>query len=471
MRNFLDRHHFLHNYPQPFSILEVRSSRVSDVQPYWCVNMFCDRHRDQYIYTTCDGWKRHMKEHETVWLCMPYGPFENAGTGVICALCGSMSPNKSHMAGHSIGDCGDRSDKLRGLSRRCNLEKHLLQSHAVSDNFSRSLANKWKTTLRKKHFACGFCVCIFSTVREQLNHIDTDHFKKGQHIADWNATNVIQGLLLSPKVASCFQWMILSDPYAKDRYLYWDWHMVEDLQRRLEMAEDAAETLAFDAYMKLTFNVSRRNVDGQELRRTLSGLNFLGQSEVKAASCAASADRLGEYSRHIIEELQQGSGNPAYPDGYQVAAHSTGCSISSYGSPTSQSDTSQISTDYQSSPSIAPSSFPTVSASSALLSQPIYSPVHMGSASSISELDSTSSYDSSGTDTRYQSTPSTTTGTLHSADTLGEQPEIYHGHAQNEETAATLTCSFDDFPQSSSLRGEPFRLDTCDPRDLIKVSS
>ena len=477
-RKIPDRNHFLHNNPQQFSAQEASTSRISDVQPYWCINMFCDRHHHRYIYTTCDGWKRHMKEHETVWPCMPSGPYEVAGTGVICALCGSVNPNKSHMAGHTIGDCGDRSDKLRSISRGINLQKHLRQSHAVSDNTARSLANKWKTTLRKKYFACGFCVCIFSTILEQLNHIDTDHFKKGQRITEWSATNVIQGLLLSPRVASRFQWMLLSDPYAKDRYLQWEWHMVEDLQRRLEIAEDAAETLAFDAYKMLTFNLSRQHVDGQQFPRSLSGLKSLGRTEAEAASFVAPADPLINCNENLTEELPQGLENPLFPDGYHVADPNTRCYISSYASPISQSDTSeaQTSMDYKSRVHpMAPSCFPTVSASSVLLSQPLYSPAHTTSTSSISDLTSTSTYDTSSINTRCQSTPSTTTGTSQStaaADILGGPPRIYHRYAQNEETAATKTCNLDDFARSSGLRrrGGPFLFDTCDPRDLIKKS-
>ena len=470
MRNFLDRNPFLPNGRRQFSTQETCTSRVLGVQPYWCINMFCDRHHHQYVYTTADGWKRHMKEHETIWPCMPYDPFEDAVTGVICALCGSVNPSKSHRAGHSIGDCGDRSVKPRSVSRRANLEKHLLESHAVSKDFSRSLANKWKTTLSKKHFACGFCVSIFPTIHEQLNHIDTDHFRKGQQISEWSATNVIQGLLLSPGVARWFRWILLSVPYAKDRSLHWEWRTVKNLQRRLEIAEDPAETLAFEANALLTFNLSRQKVDGQELPRSLSGLNFLGQNEVEAAFLTASADLLEECSEDLGEKLPRGSENPIFSDGYLVAA--PGCSTSGYGPPISQSDTSeaQTSMDYQNVHSLVPSDFSTVSTSSTLLSQSVYAPTYAASAISISEFGSTSTYDSSGTDTQCQSTPSTTIGTLHSTggpDMLGMELEICHD-ARKEETATTLTSNLDDFTRSSDLRGDFFRLDTCDPRDLIK---
>ena len=417
-----------------------------------------------------------MKEHETVWPCMPYDPCEVAETGVKCALCGSLSPDKSHMAGHSIEDCGDRSVKLRGVSRRANLEKHLVQFHAVSKNNARSLANKWKTTLRKKHFACGFCVSIFSTIHEQLNHIDMEHFRKGQRITEWSATNVIEGLLLSPTVSSWFQWILLSNLYAKDRSLHWEWHKVEGLQRRLEIDEEPAEALAIDAYKMLTFSLSRQNVDGQEFPRSLSGLNFLDQSEVETAFVAASANLQEKRSEDLVEELPRGSENPSFPKEYHFATPSTECFISNPGPPISQSSTSeaQTSMDYQNLHSVVPRDFSTVSASTALLSQSAYTPSYAASSISIPEFGSTWTYDSSGTYSRCQSTPSsTTTGTLQStgvADMLVGLPEIYDGHAEKEDTAATLTHNFDDSARPSALREDLLLLGTCDPRDLVKQS-
>lgn len=472
MRHSFDRHQFLHYRPQQFAAQEECSSRVPDVQPYWCINMFCDRHHDQYVYRTPDGWKRHMKEHETVWPCMPYGPSEVAETGLICALCGSTNPTASHMVGHSIEGCGDRSVKLRGFSRRANLEKHLLESHAVSKKYALSLANNWKTTLHKKYFSCGFCVSIFSTIHEQLNHVDTDHFRKGQQITEWSATNVIQGLLLPPRVASYFQGMLLSDPYTKGRSLVWEWRSVKNLQRRLEIAEDPAENLAPAAYAMLAFSLSQQNVNGHEIPISLPGSKFLGQSEVEAAFLAASADLLENCSENLIEEPPQNSEIPLFPDGYAVATPSTGCSIPGYGSPISQSDASEAnsSMDHQNVHSATPSGLPTISPSDVLLSQPIHSPTHTAPVSSTSEFDFTFSHDSSGTHSLWQSTPSITTGTVHStraADMLGTEPDIYHD-AWEEETAATLTCNLDDFARSSDLRGGLFLLDTCDPRDLIK---
>ena len=416
-----------------------------------------------------------MKEHETVWPCMPYGPLETVGIGLICALCGSINPNENHMAGHSIGDCGNPSTKIRGVSRRVNLERHLLRSHAVSDDCTRGLADRWKSTLRKKYFACGFCVCIFFTIHEQLNHIDMDHFKKGQRITEWSATNVIRGLLLSPQVASLFQCILSSDPSAIDRELHWDWRMIEDLQRRLEMGEDAAEILAFEAYAMLTFNLSRQNFDGQHPPTIMSGPKFVGQSRATMDPLAVSAASLEKNGELQVKGLVGGLEYPLISDEYHVAAPNSSHSRPNYGSPTNQSDTSkaQPSMEGQGTYPIARRTSKAGSASSATQSQPVNFPVQTGSASDITERSSTSTYDSSNTSTQWQPALSTTPSSLHSAEAADmhtERRKIHPAPVHSIEIAGTQTSDLDDRAQSSSLDAGPFPFDTCDPRDLIKKS-
>ncbi|CAF9932093.1 MAG: hypothetical protein ALECFALPRED_005210 [Alectoria fallacina] len=414
-----------------------------------------------------------MLEHETIWPCMPYGPLETAGIGLICTLCGSINPNENHMAGHSIGDCGNTSTKIRGVSRRVNLERHLLRSHAVSDDCTRGLAESWKSTLRKKYFACGFCVCIFSTIQDQLNHIDMDHFKKGQRIREWSATKVIRGLLLSPKVASLFQCILLSDPYAIDHELHWDWHMIEDLQRRLEVGEDPAEILAFEAYGMLTFNLNRQNFDEQHSPMIVSGPKFIGQSAVAMDPFAIPAASLETNGEPQVEEPAGGSEHPWFSDEYYIPAPNTNYSRPSYGLPMNQGDApeAQTSSDNQTIYPIVPRGFPAGSASSATQSQPVYFSVQTGSASDITERSSTSTYGSSNTSTQWQAAPSTTPSSLHpaeAADMHGEQRKIHPGPVHNIEAVGTQTSDLDDLARSSSLEGDSFLLNTCDPRDLIK---
>ena len=470
-RNSLGQHLFRSNSPQVFTP-QAGPSCVTDVQPYWCANMFCEKHCNRYVYKTCDGWKRHMKEHETIWPCMPHGPLEPAGVNLICAICDSINPNESHMDGHSIGDCGNISTKVRGVSRRVNLERHLLQSHAVSDHCTRHLADKWKTTLRKKHFSCGFCVSIFSTILEQLNHIDMNHFRRGQQITEWSATKVIRGLLLPPKVASSFQHLLFSDPDAVDRDLHWDRDRIEDLQRRLEMAEDPAETLAFDAYWMLTSNLSRQNPDGQHPAMNLSGLNLVGQSELAMGSFAVSADTLESDIEHQKAEFAQGSRSLKFPYEYPFAAPTATYSRPESGLPVRQRDTpeTRIGMEQRTAYHVAPRESSIISASCAPQSQSDLFPVQIGSASIITGLNPTLAHDSSGTSTYWQAAPSTTPSNLHSteaADMLREQLIIRQGPNHSMKVAGTLTSDPRDFAQLSSLEWDPFTCDTCDPRDLI----
>lgn len=469
----LGRSRFLNNSPREVFTKEARPSQVTDAQSWWCVNMFCDKHRDHYVYTTCDGWKRHMKEHETIWPCMPCGPFETAETGLVCVLCGSMNPDETHMAGHSIGDCGDTSTKLRSVSRRANLERHLLRSHAVSGGYAREVASRWEITLRKKYFACGFCVYIFSTIHEQLNHIDMEHFRKGQHITEWSASKVIRGLLLSPKVASSFQGILSSDTYAIDRDLQWDRHMVEDLQRRLEVAEEPAEVLAMEAYGMLTFNLSRQDCGVQHRPMSISGLAFVDQGEVAIDSFAVPAGSSEKDIEHQFEELTPGSDQPWALEDCHVTAHSTSCSTSAFESPTSQSGTSEAQSDigYQSAQPVAPRGIPTVSASSALWSQPVDLPAQSGSASSTHDLNPTTTYSSPIASTHWKTAPSAThSHSTGAAYNFREQPSIYQAPTHNTEVTGMPSPKLDGLVQSSGLERCSFPLDTCDPRDLIKTS-
>ena len=110
----------------PSSLNEVspdgpRSSPLASTgHPHGCP--ICQKDR---TFGTCDGWKRHMKEHETLYPCN------------MCAASG----------------------KIRSYSRKLNLQRHL-ETHGLSNNSSSTLADKWKKTHEKRFFGCGFCVFL-----------------------------------------------------------------------------------------------------------------------------------------------------------------------------------------------------------------------------------------------------------------------------------------------------------------------
>ena len=417
-----------------------------------------------------------MKEHETVWPCMPNGAYEISGTGLICMLCGSLNPNETHMTGHAIRDCGDTSTKPRNFSRRMNLEKHLSQSHAVPPHRTRGLAETWRKTLGKKNFACGFCICVFSSIHEQLNHIDNDHFKKGQQITEWSATNVIQGLLLSPEVAKSFQTMLSMEPYAIARDLHWDKRSVEDLQRRLEMAEDTADALASEAYQMLTCGLSRRDSYGYYASTGLPGTDVVCQSKAAIGALDASAEGMGTKIDHQMEDLDRGSEHPWSSECYHVEAPSTSSSMPLYDLPTNPRDMSEVTTiiEDQKGYGIVPKHFsPARASSGARLSCP-YFPSQTASESRITESSLTSAYNSSTTTPNWQVIPSSTLSSLRSTgatEELREKLRIYEGSALECETVGTSNFDLGDLTEIASPEGVSFLLDSHDIGQIQQCSS
>ena len=178
---------------------------------HWCT--VC---KDHGAFTTCDGWKRHMKEHET---CYP------------CLFCGNPS---------TIG-------KDKKFTRKINLVNHLQESHSITENPS-ARAEQWKRNEPKKAYACGFCVVHFRTLQEQMNHIDNLHYKHSQDMTEWNHNNVILGLLSQPDVKVAWQKQLASSPLSISECT-WPYSVVADVQTRLEMRQDSPDALAAEAFM------------------------------------------------------------------------------------------------------------------------------------------------------------------------------------------------------------------------------
>ena len=178
---------------------------------HWCT--VC---KDHGAFSTCDGWKRHMKEHET---CYP------------CILCGNSS---------TLG-------KDKKFTRKSNLVNHLQENHSISAKPALALADQWKRTEPKKAYACGFCVKYFGTLQEQMNHIDNLHYKHSQDMTEWDHNNVILGLLSQPDVKIAWQKQLASNrPLISG--CTWPYPVVADLQTMLEMCQDSPDALAAEAW-------------------------------------------------------------------------------------------------------------------------------------------------------------------------------------------------------------------------------
>ncbi|KAL2042579.1 hypothetical protein N7G274_004338 [Stereocaulon virgatum] len=224
------------------SISETAShTSTSGSHTYWCT--VCEHRR---AFRTCDGWKRHMKEHEASYICMPYGPMESTDIGSKCGFCDTPDPSEDHLASHSYTLCEGKLLTARSYSRKSQLTKHL-GIHGSPD--PSALADRWRCTLlNKRFFSCGFCVNIFTKHSELLHHLDIVHFRHSQDIAEWDCNKVIMGLLLSPKI--WMHWKKISSCHCLTDGARFTWNpsVARDLQMRLEVCEEAAEGLARTAF-------------------------------------------------------------------------------------------------------------------------------------------------------------------------------------------------------------------------------
>ena len=215
---------------------------------YWCT--VCE---DPAPITTCDGWKRHEKEqHEKGYVCMPYGPVGNTESDCRCAFCGLLNPNQRHLDTHGVALCIKKSVKDRRFTRRFQLVKHL-ETHGIFNGIV--LADSWQTKVRSKYYSCGFCVALFLSHSDKLNHIDIYHFRHFQSIEEWDHNLVVRGLLLQPAVFEA--WRTLSADDIRSTDLVWEPHIIANLRPRLEIGDEPADQLAADAFHQISFETTK----------------------------------------------------------------------------------------------------------------------------------------------------------------------------------------------------------------------
>lgn len=127
--------------------------------------------------------------------------------------------------------------------RRVNLVHHLSDYHGLSNSAACNLADELRCTDMKKAYACGFCIQMFGSLRDQLEHIEQDHWRFNQDISEWDLNKVIHGLLLQPNIQSCWR-HLLGDNSGATRNLIWNTSEAGYLIRRLESSEEPANDLA-----------------------------------------------------------------------------------------------------------------------------------------------------------------------------------------------------------------------------------
>lgn len=235
-------------------LIDEKTKPSSAIHSHWC--FICPNPR---VINTCDGWKRHMKEHETRYRCMPRGPIEYTPNGANCAFCGFRDPSQSHCDTHKAYPCANKSLEVRSYTRKLQLITHLKTRHISN---VAELADHWKDTIDKKHFSCGFCVSHFHSLIDQLNHIDIAHYRLFQDVRDWDSNSVIRGLLLQPGVAESWRRILASHSGLAESDLRWDSSMIKRLQLKLELGHEPVEILAEAAFNGSTYDSSHQGEAG-----------------------------------------------------------------------------------------------------------------------------------------------------------------------------------------------------------------
>ena len=235
--------------PSPLSTITPRQVKPK----YYCT--LCDRVRP---FKNESDWKKHEKEHDTDYVCMLRGPTEATPQGIQCVFCGIQDPVDAHLFGHNAQACHPGSPKAFSTKRRYEMVSHLKVKHGINiASQGEAIAGKWKYTVKKQAWSCCFCVNVFVSFNERLSHIASKHYEQGHTIEEWDATNVIQGLLQQPGMIKAWEEKLSSLPPWEVPDIIWERDAIEDLQQDLEVGpsdETTAVVLAEAAYKACRMN-------------------------------------------------------------------------------------------------------------------------------------------------------------------------------------------------------------------------
>lgn len=233
---------------------EARLPTSATQSNYWCT--ICKKPR---LFTTYGGWTKHENEvhEETVYICMPDGHVVHKEHGTVCALCGNINPDEQHIQGHHVLPCLEKALTARTYNRKYQLEKHL-ESHGVPKGSS--VAKGWRRGCKNQAWACGFCVAYFAKPTERFHHIATQHYEQGEDLSNWDATNVILGLLQQPKLKEVWEERMELQFPCRKHDLRWDktptWSLISRLKLGLRDREDGT-ALAMAAFVQSDYYQTR----------------------------------------------------------------------------------------------------------------------------------------------------------------------------------------------------------------------
>ena len=119
---------------------------------------------------------------------------------------------------------------------------HLYLEHDVEVWETRdSSVSKWRDTMKKQAWSCGFCVITFNDFKDRLHHI-ASHFEQGQEIREWDTTKLIQGLLQQPGVIKAWEEKLASLPTGEIDRRCWEKRTTKALRRDLEIGPNLKKT-------------------------------------------------------------------------------------------------------------------------------------------------------------------------------------------------------------------------------------
>ena len=261
------------------------TSSKTDDHLHWC--HICEHPEG---IGTCDGYKRHMREHETEHTCMPDGPVKVTEAGADCCFCGASNPNHSNLASHDVFKCYVQYAKRQSYTRRVNLRNHIKDAHNTSEDHASALAKAWGDCHknRRKFFSCGFCICHFPTLKEQISHLDGKHWSQHQELKEWDINKVILGLLLQPGVKEAWnQLLILGgiDPAFHPEFNpapQWLPPVVKQVQSQLEIGKAPAAALAELAFQKSSFySIYQAMISNRTLQPSNWNMEVVGHPSIE----------------------------------------------------------------------------------------------------------------------------------------------------------------------------------------------
>lgn len=187
---------------------------------------------------------------------------------------------------------------------------HLSKVHGIHiKSQGEAMAVKWKYTVEKEAWSCGFCINTFVTFNERLSHINNQHFERGQTIDEWDATKVIQGLLRQPGMVRAWEEKLASLETWEIRDIIWERDTITDLQHDLEVGPNnkrSAADLAEAAYIACRMNWGMEKQGAMAVAKTKSDESLVTTefSSNLSRTPIASAPNFGPNHNQLLSTVQ-----------------------------------------------------------------------------------------------------------------------------------------------------------------------